>query len=307
MLKKIPTALRAVLVILGLILLAEFIMLMTGQGTLCPTDACQDAAGVLPIDKAWLYAGGIFWFGCTSAVFVFENRRWMDILLGTVTVAGIPLEGALLGYLISSGIPCTICLVVAGGVATAIILFWLRSRIVGLMFTAVWVAAIAGGFLVSGPAQVQTIDLKQSAILVLKNESQPLQAARQFHLYIRLDCPHCQTVLEALDATDMQKGDWYIHSPGVMSTRDQQRLVFAMEHADKDSVKSIIAAKTIGEDYLPALSAAQASEIESKCRASFQQQVSLGIRGVPALVVDSPGMRIILTGSDGILSILSEK
>ena len=305
MLKKIPTALRVVLVILGLVLLAEFIMLMTGHGSLCPTDACQDAEGILPIDKAWIYAAGVMWFLSASTFFLSGNQKWQEVFLGVVTVAGIPFEGALLGHLISRGTPCMVCLLVAGGVAAAILLFWCRSRMVGLLCIAIWVAGMAGGFLVSGPALSQTLDLKNSAVLKIQNEKQPLQTNRQFHLFIRLDCPHCQTVLEALDDADIQKGDWYIHVPGRVSAKDQQRLLFAIKQTDRQSVKSILAAKTIGDDYLPPISPAQASEIESKCQKSFLQQVGIGIKGVPALVIDSPGMRIVLTGAEGILSILN--
>lgn len=299
-----------VLAVLGALLSYDLAAMLWGLEPLCKGAACSMASAALTVPPGAVYGAALAWVLAllatlpSSSPFPGESRAG---LYSVVLSAGVAFEGVLLGFLLKTGTPCTICLVVAGGIGLLLLAELLRMTASGLGGVMVWGAAIMASLLLVGPGAPMQLDpaLSESAVVQYTPEGGASQVGREYHVYVQYGCPHCEDLLEGLSrATITGAGTWFYHTVG--SHQDGElvrRDAYAEANADLGP-RAILKAKRAALGELPKVDADDVERMERKSKRSAAEVVRFGLTGVPGIILREPGMTIVVTGSLPVLQAL---
>lgn len=280
---------------------------LSGGESLCGSSACTDASDALLFSATWIYATAGLW--ALGLMWTLPASRFQEdrlSLFALLLYAGVAFEGVLLGHLAKTGTPCTLCLIVGGAIASILILESIRSWRVGSAGVLIWCsAAMASMILVGGGSQaIGKHNLTGSAVMRLDTIS--AQTSTEFHLYVRYSCPHCARLISELIALDIQGegGAWFLHIPERrLNELDARRIAYVQDHREM-GLKCMLISKGLLHENLPEIPEDRLVTLQAKSALAAGDMDRFGMPGVPALIVQTPAIKVEVIGITAILDTL---
>lgn len=293
---------------LAAFLAIELGLQLTGYESLCGSDACSIAADTIMVPTPWLYSVAIGWALLCIYLKLSTHHFWTYTHM---LCTGLAFEGVLLGFLARTGIPCTLCLTVAGFLAAVVLVQTVEDGRIGLLGILVWTAAMSGSMVLSQSAGLTTFNgaLVRSALMQVMPEGEegprPITSPREYHLYVRYNCPHCAHLIEQILGGEMDKyGKWYIHTPYHRPGEREARLnAFVLQHKDM-GLEGVLLAKGMSTENLPEVPAAELERFSQLSRWAAEDLDRFGLQGVPAMVIQDGTTKTVLEGADKVWLLL---
>lgn len=281
-----------------------------GAPALCGDEACSLASEALAMPTSWLYGAALSWALAllltlpSSSPF---HRETIGGLYSKILYAGLAFEGVLLGFLVKTGTPCTICLVVAGGVGLLVLAEVWRHRQSGVGAVLVWGTSIFASLLLAGPGAPMRadVDLSASAAMQFRPEGAQSDHGREYHLYVRYGCGHCEDMLSVLSRAEITAaGTWFIHTTSGHPDELHARRNAFLEANAAMGFRAMLKAKHAAPEALPVVGEEEQERLFEKSRASLQETVRFGMTGVPGMIIRDRGTTVVVVGSLPVLQAL---
>jgi len=298
-------SIKTVSVITFLFLVAEWIMLMSGKGSICPSTSCQVAAESTRFGNHTLVGLGALYFLVLSLLSFWQKSDGSALAppaLMICLLSGLAFDGAILGFqFFNLSGKCPICWSVAFALIAITVIHSIQKRSVVVLMSGclVWLCAFMANAAVIGHSPAPT--LQETALWEYSSANS--SEYPRYHLFFGIRCTHCTTAIKALNDHPIS-GHWAI----AFVDRDSESLkrlsaiysripkgpsIFGDLLAAKDD--TLITQKTVSPEI---------SSATQKARRYF---VNNGLKGVPVMIIQSDANhRLILSGDDAVLRYLTD-
>lgn len=184
--------------IASLVVCGQIASILLQGKAVCLNNGCRVVEALTLISPLWVNLLGLAYFVTLAVVLFFTGmgEKKDAFLPSLLLLAGAGAEGALLSYQqFAVRTFCSYCLLVAGFVVLLNLLLGWRQIIRAT--SAIVAVLLASALLNFGPALLlsQAESIKAGVYAVRQGD----EAAGRYHLFLSATCPHCQTVLTALE------------------------------------------------------------------------------------------------------------
>lgn len=287
-----------------LFLSTEFVLLMSGKGSLCPTTSCQVAAESTRFGNHAMVGLGALYFLLIGLLVFLQKTDGSGIapsMLMICILSGLAFDGAILGFqFFNLSGKCPICWAVAMVLIAIIVIHSIQKRSLIVLLTGclVWLSAFMANAAVIGHQPPPA--LKETALWEYSNSNTEFP---RYHLFFGIRCPHCMAVIKALNDHPLS-GQWTV----AFVDRDKESLKrLSAIHGRIQNGPSVFCDLLAVKDDLLVTQKNISPEINAVTQKARRYFINNEFKGVPVMIIQTDeNRRLILKGEEAILSYLGD-